>query len=112
MKIHEIKNLDCSKKLNRKTLIKETMKALGLTEMPNEIYLRKACIKLSTQHHLPIKSIVNYPTFFEVNIDVGNGYSTLVCNSYYEALCKYILFIKAQVKHNLEVEDYDGTVEG
>lgn len=35
-----------------------------------------------------------------------NVYTSFVCNTYYESLCKYILMVKEHVKYREEVGKY------
>lgn len=100
MEIYEIKNLDCSKKKNRISLVKSTMKAMKLEEKPTVKELEKFCKKICKKYDIPIKRFEQSNNVLFVSLEVETGsYSTFVCVSYYEMLCKYILFVRAILKN-------------
>lgn len=92
MRIYEIKALNSLHKSDRVALVKEVMKSLNLKEKPDEVLLRKALPDIEKKCKVRIKSIINYHDHFVVNIDTHTGYSELECRTYYEFLCKYILY--------------------
>ena len=100
MEIYEIKNLDCSKKKNRISLVKSTMKAMTLEEKPTAKELEKFCKKICKKYDIPIKRFEQSNNVLFVSLEVESGsYSTFICVSYYEMLCKYILFVRAILKN-------------
>lgn len=100
MEIYEIKNLDCSKKKNRISLVKGTMKAMKLEEKPTVKELEKFCKKICKKYDIPIKRFEQSNNVLFVSLEVESGsYSTFICVSYYEMLCKYILFVRAILKN-------------
>lgn len=100
MEIYQIKNLDCSKKKNRISLVKNTMKAMKLEEKPTVKELEKFCKKICKKYDIPIKRFEQSNNVLFVSIEVESGtYSTFACVSYYEMLCKYILFVHAILKN-------------
>ena len=100
MEIYEIKNLDCSKKKNRISLVKNTMKAMKIEEKPTAKELEKFCKKICKKYDIPIKRFEQSNNVLFVSLEVESGtYSTFICVSYYEMLCKYILFVRAILKN-------------
>lgn len=99
MEIFEIDNLNCSDKNNRISLVKETMKVLKLEEKPTEKQLNDACKKLLKRYGYTIKRFRQENNRLFVSIKVGTAYHTFTCKSTYELMCKYILFVKAQINY-------------
>ena len=58
------------------------------------------------KYDIPIKRFEQSNNVLFVSLEVESGtYSTFVCVSYYEMLCKYILFVRAILKNrNLKVK--------
>ena len=100
MEIYEIVNLDCSKKKNRISLVKSTMKAMKIEEKLTVKELEKFCKKICKKYNIPIKKFKQSDNTLFASLEVEPGsYSTFVCVSYYEMLCKYILFVRAILKY-------------
>ncbi len=100
MMIFQIKNLDCSKKKNRIILVKNTVKALKLDHKPTKEELQKYCKKICKKYDIPVSRFEQSNGALIVNIEVEPGtYSSFVCISYYEMMCKYILFVRAILKN-------------
>lgn len=96
MEIFEIKGLDCSKTKNRVILLKEVKKLLKTDEKPSKERLEKVCRSLQNKHGYIMRRFKQKEDKLFVSVEVGKGsYSTFCCLSYYEAMCKYILFVKA-----------------
>ena len=100
MMIFQIKNIDCSKKKNRIILVKNTMKVLKLDHKPSKEELEKYCKKICKKYDIPVKNFEQRNGVLFVSIEVEPGsYSTFICFSYYEMMCKYILYVKAVLKN-------------
>lgn len=96
MEIFEIKGLDCSKTKNRVILLKEVKKLLKTDEKPSKEKLEKVCKSLQNKYGYIMRRFKQKDDKLFISIEVENGsYSTFCCLSYYEAMCKYILFVKA-----------------
>lgn len=100
METYEIYNLDCSVKNNRKRLLKETMEAIKEEEKPDKVTLKRYCKHLGKKHKFKFQLVkpINDKIFISV-LTPHDGYVTFYVNSNYEALCKFILLIKAYVKY-------------
>lgn len=96
MEIFEIKGLDCSKTKNRMILLKEVKRLIKTEEKPSKEKLEKICKSLQKKYGYKVKKIrqSDGKLFMSIEVERG-GYSTLCCLSYYEAMCKYVLFVKA-----------------
>lgn len=98
MEIYEIYNLDCSKKENRKILLNETIKVLGLDEKPTKEELKKYCKMVKAKYKIKMSS-KKLENGYQINLEVERyGYSVFKCITPFEAMCKYILFCKAWKK--------------
>ena len=100
MEIFEIKGLDCSKAKNRMILLKEVKKLLKTDEKPSKERLEKVCKSLQNRYGYIMRKFRQKDGKLFVSIEVERGgYSSLCCLSYYEAMCKYILFVKAYLDY-------------
>lgn len=110
MEIYEIKGLDCRNLKNRKILVKETMKVTKFDERPSKEALQKICKSLLKKYNYRFKKFKVKENKLFVSIEVSPGsYSTMCCDSMYEVMCKYILFVKALLRNKkLKI---DGTVK-
>ena len=96
MEIFEIKGLDCSKTKNRVILLKEVKKLLKTDEKPSKEKHEKVCKSLQSKHGYMMRRFKQKDDKLFVSIEVEKGsYSTFCCLSYYEAMCKYRLCVKA-----------------
>ena len=94
MEIYEIKNLDCSDIKNRKKLLKEVMECMGLDERPDKETLHKICKSLVKKYGIKIKIFKQKTKYLLVSLEVEPGtYSTYFCESLYEMMLKYVLFV-------------------
>lgn len=76
------------------------MKAMKLEEKPTVKELEKFCKKICKKYDIPIKRFEQSNNVLFVSLEVESGsYSTFICVSYYEMLCKYILFVRAILKN-------------
>lgn len=101
MEIYRIKSLDCFWKENRIKLVKEVMRALRLEEKPSKETLEKYCKKIYNKYKIGVKTAkIKENGKLQVNIETApNSFSAMNCLTYYEALCKYILFAEAWIKY-------------
>ena len=100
MEISEIKGLDCSKTKNRVILLKEVKKLLKTDEKPSKEKLEKVCKSLQNKYGYIIRRFKQKDGKLFVSIEVEKGSSsTFCCLSYYESMCKYILFVKACINN-------------
>lgn len=106
MEIYQIKGLDCSKHSNRLLLLKEVKQAIKSEEKPSIERLEKICKSLQEKYKMPMRKFKQKDGKLFVSIEVEQGsYSTLCCLSYYEVMCKYILYVKAwKAMKKLEVK--------
>lgn len=75
------------------------MKALKIEDKPSKEYLEKICKKISKKYNIPVRKFVYGKNKYVVSVEVEKGsYSTFVVKTYYEMMCKYILFVKAYLK--------------
>ena len=73
---------------------------MKLEEKPTVKELEKFCKKICKKYDIPIKRFEQSNNVLFVSLEVESGtYSTFVCVSYYEMLCKYILFVRAILKN-------------
>lgn len=95
MEIYEIKNLDCSNFKNRKKLLYKTMEVINVDEKPSKEQLQKICKSLRNKYGIKVNNFKQKEHCLFVSLEVEPGiYSTFYCNSYYELMCKYILYVK------------------
>ena len=100
MMIFQIKNLDCSKKENRIILVRNIIKVLKLDHKPTKEELEKYCKKICKKYSMSIKRLEQRNGVLFVSIEIEPGtYSTFICFSYYEMMCKYILIVRAVLKN-------------
>lgn len=100
MENYEIKYLDCSKVENRIKLVKEVNRVIKHKEKPSKEELKRICKSLQKKYDMKMKSFRQSENYIHVSIEVFPGtYSTLVCNSFYELMCKYILIVKNYVDY-------------
>ena len=100
MEIFEIKGLDCSKTKNRMILLKEVKSLIKTDEKPSKEKLEKICKSLQKKYGYKVKKFRQSDGKLFMSIEVERGsYSNLCCLSYYEAMCKYILFVKAYLDY-------------
>ena len=106
MDIYQIKGLDCSKHTNRLLLLKEVKQVIKAESKPSIERLENICKSLQEKYKMPIRKFKQKDGKLFVSIETEQGsYSTLCCLSYYEALCKYILCVKAWKEYKkLEVK--------
>lgn len=103
MEMQDIIYLDCSKKYNRKWLVKKTMKAMKYEEKPTKEQLQKFLHKISDKYNINYSVSVIDDQYRQLNVEVFRGsFSCCKCYSYYEALCKAILIAKVRLKYNKE----------
>ena len=95
MEIYQIENLDCRKKENRIKLVKAVNKIIKNEGKPSIKLLEKWYRSLSKKYkmHANIFEISKHDISLNINVYSKFSYSTMVCKNYYEALCKYILFV-------------------
>lgn len=108
MEIYEIKNCDCSLLKDRIKLVKATMEAIHCDEKPTKEQLNKICKSLRNKYGMQLKNFKqkNGKIFASIETERGS-YSTFVCLSYYELMCKYILFVKAMKEYRKLVANED-----
>lgn len=94
----EIIYLDCSKKENRKKLLKEAMKAVKSDEKPTKEYLEKFSYSVGKKYKMGVQLVKQVKGKLFVSIRYEDSYITIMCDSYYEALCKHILIVKQMRK--------------
>lgn len=95
MENFEIYNLDCSVKTNRKRLLKEVMGVTKQEEKPSKETLEKYSRILGDKYKMKIHLVKQQgKQLFISVIHPNDGYVTFKTNSYYEALCKYILLVR------------------
>lgn len=99
MKQHEIINLDCSKKENRKRLLLETMKVVKKEEKPTKQFLEKFAHSVGKKYKMQVQLVKQIGTKLFISVKYEEAYITFTCISYYEALCKYILLIYDMQKY-------------
>lgn len=100
MEVYQIKYLDCREKKNRQKLLQEIMKATKQTEKPSKEFLERFSRSVGDKYKMPVKLVKQVDNYLFVSVLVeGDSYSTLECQSYYEALCKYILLVQAYKKY-------------
>lgn len=103
MKIHEIKNLDCSLLKNRIKLVKATMKAIKTKEKPDKAKLSSICKSLMKKYKIKIRRFKQENGLLFVSLEIEPGtFSTFYCYSFYELMCKYILYVKAIKEYRKE----------
>ena len=105
MKIYEITYLDCSKKENRKKLIKNVIKILGTEEIPTKEKLKQICRKISKKYKIPIK-VYKVGSKYQANFLVESSYHSIVCLTPTEVYLKYILYVKEWIKYKKEVNKF------
>lgn len=100
--VSQIYTLNCTDKNNRRLLLKELIKALKLNGVPTITELEGYSLKIANKFKIRVGMIKMLKDGrMQVNIEhVGPEceYTFYYSNSYYEALCKYILYVKAMVK--------------
>lgn len=96
MEIYEIKYLDCSSFENRIKLLKATKKVIRSEEKPTKKQLYSICKSLMKKYKIKIKKFRQENNLIFVSLEVEPGaYSTFYCYTFYEMMCKYILYVKA-----------------
>lgn len=96
MEIYEIKNLDCSLLENRKKLLKVVKKLIKSEDKPTKKQLYSICKSLMKKYKIKIKNFRQENGLLFVSLEIEPGaYSTFYCHSFYEMMCKYILYVKA-----------------
>lgn len=96
MNIYKIKNLDCSLLENRKKLLKITKKLIKSEDKPTKKHLYSICKSLMKKYKIKIKSFRQENDLLFVSLEIESGtYSTFYCYTFYEMMCKYILYVKA-----------------
>ncbi len=100
MEIYQIENLDCKKKENRIKLVKAVNKIIKNEGKPSIKLLEKCYKSLSKKYKMPanIFEVSKYGISLNINVYGKFSYSTMRCKTYYEALCKYILFVYVMQK--------------
>ena len=96
MEIYQIKSLNCKDKKNRKKLLKEVMKVVHTKEKPTKKELETICKKYSIKIHM-----IKYSESggLSASIRVKDAYSAIYCDTYYELLCKFILYVEKMRKY-------------
>lgn len=96
MEIYKIKNLDCSLPENRQKLLKVTKKVIKSEEKPTKKKLYSICKSLMKKYKIKIKKFRQENGLLFVSLEIEPGtYSTFYCYTFYEMMCKYILYVKA-----------------
>lgn len=107
MELHRIINLDCSKKENRIKLLKATNKILKVEEKQNKEKLEKICKSLMKKYNKPFRCFYLNNEKIQVSVCINNNaFSSFICNSYYELLCKYILFVKVYKNYEEKISNF------
>lgn len=100
MEIYKILNLKCNNKTNKKKLLSCVLKVLKLNEKPKKEKLRKICKKIESKYKYNIIYIIyNTDKTYTTSIKGINGYLVYDTYSEYEALLKYILFVRCFIKY-------------
>lgn len=106
-KIYRIQNLKCSDKRNRIKLVKAVMKIIKADKKPSIELLEKWQRSLQKKYKININVFEISKCDMQVSMEIEqNVYTSFVCNTYYESLCKYILMVKEHVKYREEVGKY------
>lgn len=101
MEIYKIKSLDCKKRRDYFRLLVAIMSELNLQSVPTEGELERRCRVVSKKYNVVIGRIsLSRDGSINLVIRIGNKgqYSIMGCSSYYEALCKYILYVVEIIK--------------
>lgn len=107
MSISNIINLDCTKKENRIKLVKAVNKVINVEERQEKEKLEKICKSLMKKYNKHFECFYLCDNKIQISINTGdNSFSSFVCNSYYELLCKYILFVKASKEYDERVAKF------
>lgn len=95
MEIYQVDNLDCSVKKNRIKLVKAVNKVIKNETKPSVKLLEKWYRSLSKKYKMKanIFEITKCDIQLSINVDNAFSYYSMKCYTYYEALCKYILFV-------------------
>ena len=99
MKSYEIIYLDCSKKENRKKLLKETMKVVKKEEKPTKEFIEKFSYSVGKKYRMGVQLVKQVNGKLFISIRNEEAFITILCDSYYEALCKHILIVKAMQEY-------------
>lgn len=100
MDIYQIKSLNCKEKKNRKKLLKEVMKVVHTKEKPTKKELETICKSISKKYSIKIRIIKYSETGrMSVSILIKDAYSAIYCDTYYELLCKFILYVEKMRKY-------------
>lgn len=95
MEIYQIINLDCRIKENRKRLLSEVMNATKLDRKPTLQKLEKMVTSVGKKYNMSVQYIQQSADGIAMSVRVGESYQMFACRSYYEAMCKILLYIKA-----------------
>ncbi len=101
VEIYRIYGLDCREKRNRIALAKDTARAIKVNSKPDLLLLERWYKSLSKKYKMEANIYKISKRNISLNINVnGDSYSSLECRSYYECLCKYILYVEQWRKYN------------
>lgn len=102
MEIYKINGIDCREKRNRILLAKDTARAIKVSKKPDIALLERWYKSLSKKYKMKANIFKISKRHISLNINViGDSYSVFECRSYYECLCKYILFVEQWRKYNV-----------
>lgn len=100
MEIFEIKNLDCSKKENRKKLLKQFMIEFGLEEKPSNEKIGNISEKIEKKYNAILSLYLDKEKRkIQANIRMGDQYSTFLVYSIVEAYIKHCMIVKETIKN-------------
>lgn len=100
MEIYQIKSLNCKDKKNRKKILKEVMKVVHTKEKPTKKELETICKSISKKYSIKIHMIkYSESGGLSASIRVKDAYSAIYCDTYYELLCKFILYVEKMRKY-------------
>ena len=106
-KIYRIQNLNCSKKENRIKLVKAIMKLIKVENKPSIELLEKWQQSLQKKYKIKVNVFEISKCDIQVSVEIEqNVYSSFICNTYYESLCKYILMVYEHKKYKEEVRKF------
>lgn len=95
MQIYEILNLNCKKKENRKRLLEEVMEITRLSRKPTLQKLESMIVSVGKKYGFQVQYVRQMSEGIAMSVRVGDAYQMLMCQTYYEACCKLLLYIKA-----------------